>query len=82
MHAYKNLVKTDGYVKTFNNCIARNVHSGETSEVRLGGGLVLPDQKGVAEVVPEEQTFQPLINISFPKIVFLGEMNSGHSIFH
>jgi hypothetical protein len=39
-----------------------------------GGGrcdreLVLPDQKGVAEVVPDGRRFQSLINISFPKIV-------------
>jgi hypothetical protein len=41
------------------------------------GELVLPDRKGVSEVVPEGGTFdQSLINISFPKIV--GE----RSIFH
>ena len=34
-----------------------------------GGEHVLPDQKGVAKVVPDAQTFQSLINISFPKIV-------------
>ena len=52
---------------------------GETSVLRLGGGgeLVLPNRKGVSEVVPEGQTIdQSLINISFPKIV--GE----RSIFH
>jgi hypothetical protein len=42
-----------------------------------GGEFVLPDQKGVSEVVPEGRTFdQSLIKISFPKIV--GE----RSIFH
>jgi hypothetical protein len=42
-----------------------------------GGELVLPDQKGISEVVLEGRTFdQSLINISFPKIV--GE----RSIFH
>jgi hypothetical protein len=42
-----------------------------------GGELVLPDQKGVSEVVPEGRTFdQSLIKISFPKII--GE----RSIFH
>ena len=34
-----------------------------------GGELVLPDQNGVTEVVPDGRTFQSLINISFPKIV-------------
>ena len=42
-----------------------------------GGELVLPDRKGVSEVVPEGRTFdQSLINISFPRNV--GE----RSIFH
>jgi hypothetical protein len=31
--------------------------------------LVLLDQKGVAEVVPDGRTLQSLIDLSFPKIV-------------
>jgi hypothetical protein len=53
---------------------------GETSVLRLDGGggeLVLPDKKGVAEVVPDGR-----INIPFPK--FVGERgfkkSSGHNI--
>jgi hypothetical protein len=59
-----------------------------TSVLWLGGcELVLSDQKGVAEVIPDGQTFQSLINISFPKISkLLGgggvKKVSGHSIFH
>ena len=42
--------------------------------------LVVPDQKGVSEVVPERRTFdQSLINISFPKIV--GEQGIFHYHF-
>ena len=39
-----------------------------------GGELIFPDQKGVAEVVPDGH-FSREINISFPKIV-------GHATFH
>jgi hypothetical protein len=72
----------------------RSTPMGETSVLRLGGGgggggggeHVLPDQRGVAEVVLDGRTFQSLIEISFPKIVGergeAGEI-SGHSIiFH
>ena len=45
---------------------------------RGGGELVLPDQKGVAKVVPR-RTFQSLINVSFPKIV--GEPGAGEKTF-
>ncbi len=42
-----------------------------------GWELILPDQKGVSQVVPDRRTFdQSQINISFPKIA--GEQ----SIFH
>jgi hypothetical protein len=34
-----------------------------------GGELVLPDQNGVPEAVPDGRIFQSLINVSFPKIV-------------
>jgi hypothetical protein len=45
-----------------------------------GGELVLPNQKGISEVVPEGRTFdQSLINISFPKIV--GEQSIFHNRF-
>jgi hypothetical protein len=54
------------------------LQQGRNFGITAGGGvLVVPDQKGVSEVVPERRTFdQSLINISFPKIV--GE----RSIFH
>jgi hypothetical protein len=35
----------------------------------------LPKQKGISKVVPGGQTFQLLINISFPNIV--GELEEG-----
>ena len=45
------------------------------------GELVLPNQKGVSEVVPEGRTFdQSLTNISFPKTV--GEQSTTTFSYH
>jgi hypothetical protein len=56
----------------------RALQQGRNFGITAGGGeLVLTDQKGVSEAVPDGQTFdQSQINISFPKII--GEW----SIFH
>jgi hypothetical protein len=47
----------------------QEVSRGETYYGWEGGELVLPDQKGATEVVPDGRRFQWLINISFPNIV-------------
>jgi hypothetical protein len=53
------------------------LQQGRNFGITAVGELVLPDQKGVSEVVPDGQTFdQSQMNISFPKIA--GE----RSIFH
>jgi hypothetical protein len=46
---------------------------GQNFGITAGGGggcvLVLPDQKGVAKVVPNGRTLKSLIDLSFSKIV-------------